>query len=126
MTLALEFPPENAPKLESGNKTMTFQIHDKIVVGDVITAISGNIRRKIKITGKMWVPETEMPDKVRTEILNSSDMRGVAGFSGAFQIAFQYVGEVEGTESGAEGSESVGESKDATLSVISKHMDENL
>jgi len=111
MALALELPEENSGQIEAGEKTMTFQVRDKISIGDVITIVSGNVRRKVRITGKAWIPETEMSDNVRSEL--GSKIPKEVGFSGAFQITFDYADE---------GSRE----RDEKLDVISKHMDEEL
>jgi hypothetical protein len=113
MALALELPDEYSSDLESGAKTMTFQLRDKISIGDIITIMAGDTKRKVKVTGKAWIPETEMSDKTRQEI--GSKVPKEVGFSGAFQITFDYSdsGDSEKPE-------------DAKLDLISKRMDEEL
>jgi hypothetical protein len=92
-------------------------MRDKINIGDIITIMAGGTKRKIKITGKAWVPETEMSDNIRAEI--GSKVPKQVGFSGAFQITFDY-------EDGS-GAEDIGEEpKDEKLDLISKKMDEDL
>ena len=115
MALALELPDEHEEGLRTGEKTMTFQVRDKISIGDIITVISGGERRKVRITGKAWVPETEMSDSVRREL--GIKIPKKVGFSGAFQITFDY------DDRGDRGD---GEERDERLDVVSKHMDEEL
>lgn len=109
--LALELPDEYSQSVSSGEQTFTFQVRDKLAIGDIISIISGNTRRKIRITGKAWVPETEMPEDTKAHL--STKVPKELGFSGAFKIIFDYVDD-DNIE------------KDEKLDLISKHMDKDI
>jgi len=92
MGLAIELPDEYESKVQSGETTFTYQLIDELKVGSVVTLIAGSAKRNVKIINKRWVPETRMGDKVREKILTIAPPRE-KGFSGAFQIGFEYVDE---------------------------------
>jgi len=116
MSLALELPDEYESGLESGEKTVTFQVRDKIVIGDIVTIMAGNTKRKARIINKVWVPEVEMSDEVRQEFRGKVPKE--VGFSGAFKISLQYADDTAREPGATEGEE--GEEK---IDVISRHMD---
>lgn len=90
MGLAIELPDEYEQNVKAGETLFTYQLADEIKVGSTITLISGTTKRKIRVTNKRWVPETSMNAKLREKILTIAPPRE-KGFSGAFQIAFEYV-----------------------------------
>lgn len=88
MSLALELPPERGPHIQSGEENTTYQIRDQLSVGDIITIMAGDVHRKIRITGKRWISDTEMDERLRAELSGKIPER--VGFSGAFLITFDY------------------------------------
>jgi hypothetical protein len=90
MSLAIELPDEYESRIESGETTFTYQLVDEIKVGSEITLVAGSARRKVRVTSKRWVPETKMQGEVREKILTIAPPRE-KGFSGAFQIGFEYM-----------------------------------
>ena len=97
MSLAIELPDEYASDIKSGKKKLTFQLQDKVRVGDTINIIAGSTSRKVKIVRKQWIPETQMNDRVRTELMGK--VSAAEGYSGAYQLSIEYL------DGGSEGSE---------------------
>jgi len=91
MGLAIILPDEYGPKVQAGEITVTFQLRDSIEEGQTITIIAGETRKEARITGKVWIPETEMQSGVRSKILEIAPPRQ-EGFSGAFKIGLDYSG----------------------------------
>jgi hypothetical protein len=89
MGLAIELPDEYEPRVKAGETTFTYQLADEIKVGSELTLVAGSAKRKIRVISKRWVPETKMAGKVREKILTIAPPRE-KGFSGAFQIGFEY------------------------------------
>ncbi len=101
MSLAIELPDEYSQSIESGEKKLTFQLQDKIRVGDVVNIFAGSAKRKVKITRKVWVPETQMDDRIRTELMGK--VSAAEGYSGAYRLSMEYLdgaseGEGEGED----------------------------
>ena len=112
MALAIELPDDQESSLESGERTSVYQVRDKISIGDIITIMSGGAKRKVRIVSKNWVSEMEMAEEVRSEF--KSKVPHDIGFSGAFQIGFEYADQEDQED----------DSKpDEDISLISKRMD---
>jgi len=93
MSLAIELPDKYAEDIKSGKKTYTFQLQDKIRVGDIINIHAGPVAKKVKIVRKVWVPETQMDDHVRSELMDK--VSAAEGYSGAYQLTLEYTDDGE-------------------------------
>jgi hypothetical protein len=89
MAIVIEVPPSYEDGVESGSKTITYQLQDELKVGDTTTIIAGSAKRRIRITKKAWIPEIQMGNRLRSEIIQNIP-KGKA-FSGAFQISYEYI-----------------------------------